>query len=46
MIFINVLNFSDMFVFEHKLLIQILKINDIEAGHVDFAEADENRIFE
>ena len=43
---INVLNFPDMFAFEHKLLIQIFKINDIEASHMDFTEAGENRILE
>ena len=45
-IFINVLDFPDMLVSEHKLLIQILKINGIKASHVDFAEVSENRILE
>ena len=45
-IFINILNFSDIFVFEHKLLIQIFKINDIKTDYVNFTEADKNRILE
>ena len=44
-IFINILNFFNMLVFKHKLLIQIFKINDIEADHVDFIKVDKNRIF-
>ena len=44
-IFINVLNFLNMLMFKHKLLIQILKINDIKINHVNFTEAGENGIF-
>ena len=33
-----------MFVSEHKLPVQIFKVNGIEAGHVDFTEVSENRI--
>ena len=44
--FINVLDFPNMLMFKHKLLIQILKINNIKADYVNFAKADENRILE
>ena len=43
---INVLNFPDMLMFEHKLSVQIFKINDIKINHVNFTEAGENRILE
>ena len=45
-IFINVLNFFNMFISEHKLSIQIFKINDIKINHIDFIKTDENRILE
>ena len=46
MTFINALNFSDMLMSEHKLPVQIPKINDIEANYVDFTEVSENGILE
>ena len=45
MTLINILNFLDMLMSEHKLPVQISKINDIKTNHVNFAKADENRIF-
>ena len=44
MIFINILNFPDIFMSEHKLLVQIFKINDIKTDHVNFTEISKNRI--
>ena len=46
MILINALDFPDMLIFEHKLLIQIPKVNGIKAGHINFVKAGENRILE
>ena len=45
-ILINALDFSDMFMSEHKLPVQILKINDIEVNYVNFTKAGKNRILE